>query len=203
MKLFSYVVARDFGFAPNPFHGICTLATCKPEIRARAKVGDWVVGTGSKTKGLGDRIVYAMRVSETQTFDDYWRDPRFRDKRPNLHGSRMQAYGDNIYHHGRDENWRQENSHHSLDNGSANHLNVDHDTQIDRLLISDHFTYWGASGSEIPARFRGWDGVDVCAGRGHRCRFQAELVDAFIDWLAAVWGPGYVARPGEWKVGGR
>ncbi len=28
---------RDYGFAPNPFHGICTLATCKPVIRRVAR----------------------------------------------------------------------------------------------------------------------------------------------------------------------
>src|SRR5882762_6472831 len=47
VRLYSYVVARDFGFAPNPFYGFCTLATCKPRIRAHACVGDWVLGTGS------------------------------------------------------------------------------------------------------------------------------------------------------------
>lgn len=30
-KGYSYVVARDFGFAPNPFNGFLTLATCKPK----------------------------------------------------------------------------------------------------------------------------------------------------------------------------
>ncbi len=28
-----YVIPYDSGFAPNPFHGICTLTTCKPDIR--------------------------------------------------------------------------------------------------------------------------------------------------------------------------
>ena len=28
-KLFSYVVDHDYGFAPNPFGGFCTLAKCK------------------------------------------------------------------------------------------------------------------------------------------------------------------------------
>ena len=50
MRLHSYVVARDYGFAPNPFFGVCTLATCKPKIRSAAKLGDWVMGTGSKTE---------------------------------------------------------------------------------------------------------------------------------------------------------
>ncbi|MFH1865797.1 MAG: hypothetical protein ABIK85_07930, partial [Candidatus Eisenbacteria bacterium] len=39
MRLFSYIVARDYGFAPNPFCGVCTLATCKPKIRESASVG--------------------------------------------------------------------------------------------------------------------------------------------------------------------
>jgi hypothetical protein len=68
MRLFSYVVARDYGFAPNPFFGFCTLATCKPKIRAAAALGDWIVGTGSCAYGLEGRLVYAMRVTEVLTF---------------------------------------------------------------------------------------------------------------------------------------
>ena len=78
MKLYSYVVARDFGFAPNPFFGFCTLATCKPKIREHASVGDWVVGTGAKVRyGYSGRLIYAMQVSEVLDFNTYWSDPRF------------------------------------------------------------------------------------------------------------------------------
>lgn len=59
-SLFSYVLARDAGFAPNPFYGVCTLATCKPRIRASAAVGDWIVGTGSGQEDRLGHIVYAM-----------------------------------------------------------------------------------------------------------------------------------------------
>ena len=68
MKLYSYVVARDFGFAPNPFYGFCTLGTCKPKIRRSAKVGDWIVGTGSKTRRRARHIVFVMRVTEVKPF---------------------------------------------------------------------------------------------------------------------------------------
>ena len=44
--LYIYVVDRDFGFAPNPFHGYCTLATCKPKIRNGASIGNWIMGIG-------------------------------------------------------------------------------------------------------------------------------------------------------------
>ena len=93
MRLFSYVVARDYGFAPNPFYGYCTLATCKPEIRKVADVGDWDLGTGSKSHGSAPHAVFAMLVTETLTFNGYWSDPRFRSKRPNLRGSKKQAFG--------------------------------------------------------------------------------------------------------------
>jgi hypothetical protein len=45
-NVYVYVVDRDFGFAPNPFYGVLTLATCKPRIRSVASMGDWVIGVG-------------------------------------------------------------------------------------------------------------------------------------------------------------
>nr|VFK20813.1 MAG: hypothetical protein BECKLPF1236B_GA0070989_12264 [Candidatus Kentron sp. LPFa] len=101
--LFSYVVARDYGFAPNPFFGVCTLATCKPRIRKAATIGDWVIGTGSKKNDRQGVLVYVMRVSEAMTFNEYWSDARFLRKIPNLRGSKKQAFGDNIYY--RDGRW--------------------------------------------------------------------------------------------------
>ena len=55
-KVYMYVVDRDFGFAPNPFHGFCTLATCKPRTRRVAKVGDWIVGMGEGGLGLLESV---------------------------------------------------------------------------------------------------------------------------------------------------
>ena len=86
MRLYSYIVARDYGFAPNPFYGTCSLATCKPLIRRKANIDDWVVGTGAADNGLTGHLVYAMKVTETMTFDDYFADPRFHEKNPNVAG---------------------------------------------------------------------------------------------------------------------
>ncbi|GER07167.1 hypothetical protein GCM10007972_18120 [Iodidimonas muriae] len=201
MKLHSYVVARDFGFAPNPFYGFCTLATCKPIIRRMAQIGDWVVGTGSKTRRRHGHMVFAMRVTETMTFDEFWGDPRFFLKRPNLAGSKKQAFGDNIYH--RDPvlgAWCQENSHHSYADGCANQKNIANDTQTDRVLISDDYIYWGGSGPEIPERFRGSRGTDLCAGRGHKNRFPDLFVQGFIEWIRSQGEHGYVGTPLDWAL---
>jgi len=191
MKLYSYVVARDFGFAPNPFFGFCTLATCKPKIRSSASVGDWVIGTGAKGGyDYQGRLIYAMQVSETLSFDDYWNDPRFNLKRPNLKGSLKAMYGDNIYHRDGSQ-WVQADSHHSLPDGRLNTANLEWDTGVDRVLIATRFVYWGRSAPTIPEQFRsfGNDEDDICSGRGHRV-FADELAAAFEGWLESEgkWG---------------
>ena len=199
VRLYSYVVARDYGFAPNPFFGVCTLATCKPEIRRLANVGDWIVGTGASAQSGRDVVVYIMRVTETMTFNEYWTNARFRQKRPNLRGSKKQAFGDNIYFRDKAGRWHQRNSHHSYADGSPNSRNLAHDTRVDGILFSDDFAYWGRSGPRIPARFRGCAGVDIRAGRGYRSIFPATVVDDFVTWYRGLGECGYRASPWEWR----
>lgn len=96
MKLYSYIVRHDTGFAPNPFYGYCTLACCKPIIRRTAEKGDWVVGLTPKS--AGNEIAYFMRVDDVvQSFSDYWSDPRFGVKKPSQTGELRKRCGDNIY----------------------------------------------------------------------------------------------------------
>ena len=201
MRLHSYVVARDYGFAPNPFFGICTLATCKPKIRGAAAIGDWVMGTGSRQRDRQNRVVYAMRVTETMSFEQYWSDPRFQQKKPNLRGSKKQAFGDNIYF--RDatgHRWRQVDSHHSLPDGSPNPTNVNVDTGTNRVLLGDDFVYWGGSGPALPRHFLSYDPhhETVCAGRGHRSHFPTQLVKDLIAWIRSFHESGYSGEPLDW-----
>ena len=197
VKLYSYVVARDFGFDPNPFYGFCTLATCKPKIRKIASVGAWVIGTGSKTKQRDGYLVYAMRVTETMSFNEYWNGPRFRDKRPDMYASRKKAFGDNIYHTVPVSNeWCQIDSHHSCGDGTPNDNNVCHDTQVDRVLISDDFIYWGGTGPKLPM----FCGINFsCARQGHKCKFPGEAVTELIAWIRSLNDKGYCGRPLDWS----
>lgn len=199
MKLFSYIVARDFGFAPNPFHGVCTLATCKPAIRASAKVGDWIIGTGAKSRyRFGGRLIFAMQVSEVLDFDTYWGDPRFLRKRPDLKGSLKVIYGDNIYHREGDS-WTQVDSHHSLENGIPNPANIARDTSANRVLISSKFVYWGKLAPMIPSQFRPFitTNEDICCkARGHRI-FGSDLAIAFANWLEQEGNWGFQGDPLE------
>lgn len=199
MRVHSYVVARDFGFAPNPFHGYCTLATCKPVLRRIAEVGDLVIGTSSTKGGKAPCLVYAMKVSEKMGFEAYWRDERFEAKRPNLRGTKKQAFGDNIYHHvAGGGGWCQEDSHHSLATGARNMANVENDTQTDAVLVAEDFAYWGGEGPEVPPEFRDFDGHDLCTRRGHKNDFPPEMAAALGTWFRELPDRGFIGEPKDW-----
>ncbi|KAE8437445.1 MULTISPECIES: hypothetical protein [Halomonadaceae] len=145
-RLFTYVIARDFGFAPNPFHGICTLATCKPGIRRSACVGDWILGVAGKRLGsVHKKCILLMKVTEKISFQEYWEDERFLLKKPCRNGSNVMMLGDNIYHQDIEGKWVQEDSHHSNPDGSLNIENLERDTGTsDKVLISNFFFYFGS-----------------------------------------------------------
>lgn len=170
-KVYMYVVARDFGFAPNPFHNMCTLATCKPVIRRVADVNDWVIGMGGGRLKATGRCLFAMKVSASLTFEEYWQEPAYRDKKPKRNGSKKMIVGDNIY--SRVEGaWKQENSHHSFPDGKPNPHNVLNDTQTNRVLVSNHFYYFGAAAIVIPPPVL--DRIEYKNKRSHRTFSLAE-----------------------------
>ncbi|MGX8008381.1 Nmad2 family putative nucleotide modification protein [Mesorhizobium sp. ORM8.1] len=202
MSLHSYVVRYDSGFAPNPFYGFCTLATCKPDIRQHASIGDWVVGCGSGDKSVRreGQMVYAMLVTETLTFDEYDSDLRFSRKKPYRTGSRKQSCGDNIYSRTTLPGpWAQRDSFHSLPDGTTNPKHVTRDTGVNRVLVSDKFVYYGGNGPKIPQTLRDAGGRHmVHTGRG-RSRFDdVSLEEDFKTWLQSLGDWGYQGPPFEW-----
>jgi len=198
-KVYSYKLSRDFGFAPNPFHGLCTLATCKPQVRHGAQVGDIVIGCGSKKLKMPERIIFAMRVSEKITFQKYWDDPRFAVKKVNLHSGRAHGYGDNIYHL-ENEKWIQEDSHHSFSGGLINQGNIDRDLGSHNILVSDDFVYWGALAPVVPAHLRDLDGDDLYPnGRNFRCVFSDMFRAEVAKWFSELPERGSLGRPASWR----
>ena len=72
---YSYVVRRDYGFAPNPFYGFLTLATCKPKIRRKAQVGDFIIGIAPVD--FDNKLVFMAKVSKVITFNEYWNNEEY------------------------------------------------------------------------------------------------------------------------------
>jgi hypothetical protein len=180
-RVFIYVVDRDFGFAPNPFHGLCTLATCKPGIRDSACVGDWVIGMGGRRLKASGRCVFAMKVDRKITFNEYWHDPTYRDKRPVRNGSLRMLVGDNIYQSDQGI-WSQANSHHSNPDGSENVANRLKDTSVDAVLIAEHFYYFGRASVLVPVSIL--QSLNYVNQRNYRV-YDISMAKPLVDWIAA------------------
>lgn len=196
MYLYSYVITRDYGFAPNPFWNICSLATCKPQIRERALIGDWIAGFGGANTAISHKMVFLMRVDEICTFDAYWEDPRFFVKRPRFDGNYQQCYGDNIYHHIGNE-WMQENSHHSYVDG-INQNNLLHDTRIDRVLLSFYYWYFGENAIELPEKLS----EAIAAGRPYK-KLSDNICANIVNWVGYHYEMGQQGLPYKWNKSGQ
>lgn len=191
-------MSRDFGFAPNPFHGVCTLATCKPQIRAVAQSGDLILGCGSAANNLSGKMIFVMRIEGKMSFSEYWEHPAFQNKRPSFSSNRARSYGDNIYSHD-GQRWVQADSHHSFEGGIVNLANLNRDTGSDNVLWGSDFTYWGGDAIDIPSEFRDFYGEDIFPpGRSHRSRFSNELIAAFSTWFEERTTRGVIGRPAAW-----
>lgn len=183
--LFSYVLDSDTGYAPNKSGGYCTLACCKPRVRGTARVGDWVMGTMPKRFGV-ERLSYVMRVNEALSFDEYFSDSRFENKKPDAEN----PHGDNMYHKVKGKFTRLESSHHD-------EKILEHDTKSDRMLIGSLFWYFGGNGPELPSRF-----VPelVKSGPGHKRIRDTDVVRDFVLWLSSEYRPGILDRPRDIRV---
>lgn len=200
-NLFSYKIARDYGFAPNPFWGYCTLACCKPGIRRATQVGDWVVGGGSAKNKLRHKVIFAMRVTEAMTFNEYWDDKRFQMKKPNIQNSSKYFFGDNIY---RDviegESAIQANSHHSHSDGSPNIANLERDIKTNRVLVSNDFIYFGSKAVSPPDDLSEFEGhLFPTDFRDFYRNYPLELLPRVISWLREFPEWGYLGRPEAWN----
>lgn len=196
MKIFTYIMKRDFGFAPNPFYGVCTLATCKPKIRKNAQIGDWIVGFGSKSSAYYNKIIFAMQVDGKMSFNEYWEAPEFQCKKPILNGSLKQNYGDNIYHK-QDGKWIQSDSHHSEENGKPNLKNLKTDTSSDNVLRGATFWYFGKDAVECPTNIQ----LIIPPGRGHRVIDEEKAVIALSNWLNSFQEQGFIGEPDKFNEG--
>jgi hypothetical protein len=200
VTVFSYVIEHDLGFAPNPFHGVCTLACCKPKIRKRAKLGDYILGTGAARPKLLGKVIYWMRVDEILTFDQYWKDRRFRRKKPVMHGSTHLRYGDNIYHSDGGGTYYQEDSFHSRKDGSLSLGDLQRDTgSTDKVLIGREFAYWGRAGIPLPDDLKCF----VKKGPSHKRKFSDEHIARLMTWLVDHPERGYLDEPAHWQFLGK
>ncbi len=201
MIIYSYRLDHDLGLAPNPFGKFCTLTVCKPDIRKskNLKLGDWVIGTGSKAleettgRKLTNKLIYAMRVTDRISLESYWNDSRFQYKKPIMNGTLTTMFGDNFYHKDEFGNWIQEDSAHSNEDGSINHNHLKTDIKGSNAIISEHFYYFGNSAPIIPKELS-----SVCHSTQGSKKIDGQLSVDFIKWITSNFHRGRHGSPLNW-----
>lgn len=196
-RLFSYKMTHDTGFAPNPFWGELTLATCKPQIRLKKTKGDWIAGfTSGELCGdaVGEeKLLFLMKVENKLSIADYFVSPQYKDKIPDPeHPLEVQRVGDNIYTPLPSGGFEQiDDSHHDCGN-------MEDDLSGEFVLTSIEFVYFGGEAITIPPQIR----PSVPPGE-HPHGWQThddELAEQFIKFVFRR-GSGVLAAPHSWPAG--
>jgi hypothetical protein len=133
-----------------------------------------------------------MEVGEILGFDKYWRDPRFIEKKPAFRAGIKRKIGDNIYKPLGKGKYLQLSSAHSRPRFGKyeNRKTMETDLSGKQVLISEKFVYFGSEAVKLPNEFRAF-----IVGRGHRCRFQPELIQRFVHRFVPKWTLGVHAQP--------
>lgn len=187
----SYVMTTDSGFAPNVTGGICTLATCKPRVRSHATVGDWIMGTPSRSDGE-EQIIHLTRVDETLTYDEYYHDERFQMKQPE-----NDPNGDNIYYLSDGVLTQDERTNHH-----NNPEDRQRDLNTDRVLVGETFWYFGGASVTVPEHLR-HDVIHKYKQEGRRFYSNAktEPLRKLVEWCSLRFDPGNIGRDVEGSSG--
>jgi hypothetical protein len=178
--LFSYCVAHDSGTAPNPFWGVCTLVICKPVIRRKAEIGNWIVGTGSVNSPVGDmsgKVVHVMEITEKLTMEDYdaFTQQSLPKKVPEWFShDPCCRLGDSVYDFSCDPPRIRQSVH--------SEKNRQRDLSGQYALLSEKFWYFGDRDPKLPDDLQ----VIVKQGPGHRSESNAPFVERFLEWLYSL-----------------
>ncbi len=201
IEVFSYKMTHDTGFAPNPFGGLLTLATCKPMMRKYKKVGDWIAGFTSgaplfKDKVGSEKLLYLMKVEKKISLHDYWHNPDYSNRKPSIQSTKiMEKIGDNIYkpltgHPETISDYEQlPNLHHGIDK-------IARDIKGENVLIASEFYYFGASPLDLPEEFKP-DLPIGQSGHGQPTRDESRAI-RFINYIKTNYKTGIYDHPTKW-----
>ena len=186
MKVYSYVLKHDTGFAPNPFWSYCTLAACTPNhMGIRPDIGDWIIGTESINSG--NKLVYAMQIGFIMSFDEYYTDRRFKKKIPDKNSKDWRRHcGDNIYYKNQSGKWQQYPStfHDKPENKRQ-------DIKHPYVFIGKHFYYFGCKAVKIPSKYTAL----VWKRHGVKCKHPPKVTEDFLTWLRTKFRKGIHGKP--------
>lgn len=173
----SYKMASDRGFAPNPYGGVLTLATCKSHIRRcltkEKSLGEWLAGFTSKGlnkkyKVSDKKLIYLARIDDILPMESYW------DKYPI---KRSYPSSDNIYRNVNGSLVWVPNPFHKTEKEQKDDLDGM------KVIISRNYFYFGEKALSIEA-FSKFSEINIPDGAAcYGWLTIGRVVDALIKWV--------------------
>lgn len=156
MRIFSYVLMHDTGFAPCVQDGTLTLGGCKPRIRGSAEKGDYIVGFYGKScsKIYGHSLAYMAKITDVIDYKTYY--SRFKSRLDCIYDGKLRLIP-NDYH-------------------TERHRQTDLNGRY--VLVSDDFIFLGDKNIKIKSEFRG-----MIAGRGHKVNANDIFRKSFPEYF--------------------
>ena len=172
-NIYVYKLMTDNGGAPCVWHGLLSLAICKPKIRKVAKIESLIFAFGAKH--YDERLIYAAKVTEKLEFGDYYRKPKYA-KRPDC------IYRDILGQPQRKQNARYHNQ------SDERKKDVGLNFQNASVLLSEDFRYFGKNGTDdYKRKFPAIKKTVEALKRGHRVNLSTELHKEFISLKKQLW----------------
>ncbi|MBL9067716.1 MAG: hypothetical protein JNN10_15630 [Sphingopyxis sp.] len=167
-------MVSDDGVAPCTDDDLLTLATCKPVIRRKARVGDWVVGYNPSSIG-SNLVVWAGRVHEKM--DPIAYEKEYRGRKDAAYRTSSNGKPERVY------------DYHMDDRDMAKDLSAD-------VLIFDRAATW-YFGAEPCEPHRELTRLAPLKQRGHLVHKNSKPGDPALlqRWLNEVSRPGIHAPP--------
>jgi hypothetical protein len=188
MRLCSHVIKHDTGLAPNPFHGHRTSALCTPShVNARLEVGDWLVGNSPRKDG--NRLVYAMCISEVLSMNRYFHDAGFENKKPKPDGTAIERCGDKMYFQCGANQWKRLPS--PFHNGPGDFTkDLGVSPAGHPVFVSNQFYYFGSERVAVPIELE-----PVIRDRQGIRYVRDRSAEDFVDWLSTNFDLGILGKP--------
>jgi hypothetical protein len=183
MDIYVYKTTADNGGAPCVHGRMLSLAICKPKIRKTANHGDLVFGFGGRR--LGDRLIYAARVTGKPPLGDYYRNAQFRRRPDRIYrdvGGRPVLVATAQFHAWSDESEK------DVGRGFKNA----------HVLLSKDFRYFGSIGTtdyreRCPALSRMLDRLF----QGHRVNHDPKVRGELLRLAQRLWTKFPAGKNGE------